>query len=189
MGIDIVNLTFEKWLWSLVGIEELITKDKRSESPPIKRGSGLKNPLIQKCLATHTPPYRYVITYYYLGKELSSPGERSRLFQNILKGLRWTKGILFLPHNYNIGEKIEDTAAQFWDTIGTLKQKGNPISYILIFGRDSASSLLSVRECTIGPLLWKGNRVMVLPSPEDMLPDNREAKNLVWHFLKRLPVP
>ncbi len=189
MGIDISNVDFKTWLWSLVGVGSLITEHKETrESFVSKKEEGCKNPLLRKCLSKYPPPYRYVFTYYFLGKELLSPGKRTRLFQNIIKGLKWEKGILFLPHNYLDGQNIVETASEFWRIIEEVKKK-NSLSYILIFGRDSVSCLVPHIEFRFGPLIWKGNKLLFLPSPEQMLPDNREVKNLVWHFLKRLPPP
>ena len=189
MGIDISNVGFKTWLWSLVGVGALIRENKETDSFVNKKEERVKNPLLKQCLAKYRPPYRYVFTYYFLGKELLSPGERTRLFQKILTGLKWKKGVLFLPHNYIKGKNIVETPLEFWGMIEKLKKKNNPLSYILIFGEDSASCLVPNNKFRLGPFIWKQNKLLFLPSPEEMLPDNREVKNLVWHFLKRLPPP
>ncbi len=183
MGVDIISLKFEDWLWSLSGVDAVFI--------PLSTGlDAHENPLIKEALSAHVPPYRYVLTYYFLSQDMRSPSERSHLFKRMLSALHWKRGYIFLPHNFLKGEEIINTPRQFWSTVREINQRGEGrISYILIFGRDCARELVPNKEFRFGPCPYGEMRLLFLPSPDEMLPDNRELKNLVWHLLKRLPLP
>jgi uracil-DNA glycosylase len=135
------------------------------------------------------PPYKVVLTYQKLCFDRGAdPGEASRqrreLFANMLFHLAWPEqDYAFWPHSLF---REEDTVADsdlFWQGIQLLKPE-----YVLVFGEQAADTLFPDRVAGTEEIDLEGVRYMILPDPDEMLPDNRSAKKRVWNKLKTLPV-
>ncbi len=141
------------------------------------------------------PPYRYALTYYNLIFDIhdfdKGQNRRTSLFKNMLKALKWDKGYVFIPCTNLVNKDIHPDPKSFWLKIEELKKQGHNITHVLIFGEDAKKILLSKISFSMpyGVDRYKNFVVISMPSPEDMLPDNRKAKNIVWSFLKQLKRP
>ena len=83
-----------------------------------------------------------------------------------------------LPHIYN-GFGI--TRTMFWRGVDRLGA-----TTICLFGRPAWEALFPGRRHVFGPLREGRRVVLALPGPEDMLPDDRSAKQLAWKLLRTL---
>jgi uracil-DNA glycosylase len=137
-----------------------------------------------------TPPYSAVITYWKLsldqGADLGEESLKRRdLFARMLTGLAWPEGeYVFWPHSDCRERQIHADPPLFWHGIGALRPR-----YVLLFGERAASILLPGHEAGTSRVDLEGVTYVLLPDPDEMLPDNRRAKNLVWRELKSLPIP
>jgi len=159
------------------------TRQERKKSASCSRDAWLQ------WLQSLNPPYKAVLTYYQLCLDRGpDSGEESRkrreLFANMLSGLAWPETVhAFWPHSLCQDEDIVAHSGLFWQGIQVLKPE-----YVLVFGERAADTLFPDREAGTEELNLEGIRYLILPDPDEMLPDNRRMKNLVWQKLKALPL-
>jgi len=185
MGPNFQDLDLKWYLWQQFGLFFLFNEKKKA---PQLETTTIKNAL--KASVYGKPPFRYVFTYHNLINDIhlfeKKSNERIRLFMSMIKAVGWDSGFVFIPCTKFKENKILDYSDFFWKKVFELKVS-HPISHILIFGKEARRILLPNAKIS-GFGLFKHNNiyVMILPSPEEMLPDNRVAKNIVWNFLKQL---
>jgi hypothetical protein len=134
-------------------------------------------------LARLKRPRPVLWTYLELGLDLcGSPDPRRReLWTSIIESLGWPRGaVLFWPFSHILGDTIVPRTDLFWKGIETL----DPMM-IVVFGSDAAVELLPGNP-GYGPARHAGLQVLLLPGPQDMLPDNRTSKRIVWEYLKQV---
>jgi hypothetical protein len=122
-------------------------------------------------------------TYLELGFDLcGSPDQRRReLWATIIEKLGWPRGaVLFWPFSCVVGETLVQRTDLFWKGIDTI----DPMM-IVVFGTDAAAELLP-GNAGYGPARHGGVQVLLLPGPQDMLPDNRTSKRIVWDYLRQV---
>lgn len=136
------------------------------------------------------PPYKYVITYYFLHEDIdhfsTAQHPRINLFKNILLNLNWHTGYVFIPFTLKFKDSVQHVPNYFWAKVRELKSQ-HRISHIFMFGT-KAQKTLAPSLNSLAPYFvdkFDSYIIIVLPSPEDMLPDNREMKNIAWDILKR----
>lgn len=133
-----------------------------------------------------TIPQISVWTYWELGEDLSSyfSEMRWKLFRNILSSLKWNQDkVTFWPINKIDQGYIQIHNDIFWQGLDLIKPE-----YLICFGQAAFACLFPDRNKKDTIFQVQGIQVIVLPGPEEMLPDNREAKKIVWETLKNLPV-
>ncbi len=194
MGSNIQGIEFFSYLWQGFGLFYILDENKRSllksNRSPVSNLmlANLKDDL--NIPEYGKPPYKYTLTYYNLYKDIEgfdkSKNPRTTLLKAIIRSVGWDSGFVFIPCSYKRDTKIIGYGDKFWQKISYL-MRTHPIERIIIFGRDCLHPLgLNEEKYGIGPGRFQGFRLLVIPSPEDMLPDNREVKNIVWSFLKKL---
>ncbi|GAB6886603.1 hypothetical protein JCM13304A_01010 [Desulfothermus okinawensis JCM 13304] len=189
MEQSIRDLNIRNYLWINAGLKfihvyKTKTKFSRSQKPD------------SKAISTYgVPPYKYVITYYNLHEDidqfLNNQNPRTILFKNMIgNALKWQFGYIFIPCTKKIGTRIVKTPDLFWTKVSELK-KTHKITHILIFGKDAHKTIVPHVQSNHPYFIQKFNSysIICLPSPEDMLPDNREMKKIAWHFLRKLSKP
>jgi len=193
MGLDPSQLKLNPQLLAFYrsGLRYLFHPREVSEQRPQERTQATSNSRDEwlQWLQTFTPPYKVVLTYYQLcldrGADPDEKGhQRSDLFAMMLSGLKWPEtAYVFWPHSLSRNEDIVADSHLFWQGLQVLKPE-----YVLVFGERAADTLFPEREAGTEELNLEGIKYLLLPGPDEMLPDNRATKNQVWHKLKPLPV-
>lgn len=132
---------------------------------------------------------RVIFTYLELGQDLAGQASDARrgLFRDIVGGLRakagWPAGAAaFWPLAApGPGGGLTVDRVLFWRGVERL----GPAA-VCLFGRPAWEALFPGRRFVLGPLREGGWSLLVLPGPDDMLPDNRSAKSLAWNLLRSL---
>ncbi len=140
--------------------------------------------LIQRARQRLNPPHDQVWTYWELPMDLSeSPSpERRKLWRRMLKALALPRGrILFWPMSLPGRAGPDPRTDLFWDGV---KESGTQT--VVCFGRRAFAHLFPDRDFSSAAFTLEGRTIQPLPGPEDMLPDNREAKAIVWNKLLEL---
>ena len=125
-----------------------------------------------------------VWTYWQLPIDLGPQAsvERKRLFQNIVSALNWPQEhLVFWPLSAIKSEGLLPRTDLFLQGILLMK----PL-YILCFGDQAFASLFPENSKEYGLFKLDQINYIYLPGPEDMLPDNKQAKRIVWSTLKNL---
>lgn len=193
MGLDPAQLKLNPQLLAFYrsGLRYLFHPSDPSEQPSQERTettSSARDAWLQ-WLQALTSPCKVILTYYQLCLDLCAhPAEESHqrrdLFAKMLSGLKWPEAAYaFWPHSLCQDEDIVADSDLFWQGIHVLKPE-----YVLVFGERAADTLFPDREGGTEELNLKGIRYLFLSGPDEMLPDNRVAKNHVWQKLKPLPV-
>jgi hypothetical protein len=134
-------------------------------------------------LARLQRPKPVLWTYRELGLDLcGSPDPRRReLWATIIEKLGWPRGaVLFWPFSHVVEETLVQRTDLFWKGIGSI----DPMM-IVVFGMDAAAELLP-GNAAYGPVRQGSVQVLLLPGPQDMLPDNRSSKRIVWEYLRQV---
>ncbi|MEW5772767.1 MAG: hypothetical protein AB1916_04515 [Thermodesulfobacteriota bacterium] len=131
-------------------------------------------------------PSRTVWTYADLGLDLGSrpDPERRDLFKLIIHFLKWPKGsVTFWPVAAETDHGLAPDPDRFWRGVAESQART-----VIVFGRRALAMLFP--EETFAPRILhaRGLSVVVLPGPSDLLPDNRQAKKIVWDTLRNLPL-
>ncbi len=136
-----------------------------------------------------SPPYTVLLSYWTLSldrRDGAQQASRQRLdlFSRMLTGLAWpdTEYAFWPVSDCPGGELVADTDL-FLRGIRVLRPR-----YVVLFGARAAGAVFPDLAPDTSRLDREGVTYVFLPDPDDMLPDNRRAKNIVWHSLKSLPV-
>ena len=195
MGLDLAELNLPARLraWYASGLRYIFAPaskcapEPEGERPAAKTASA-SEPLFpspwQEIFAACRPPHPHVWTYWKLCLDLGPEAgqDRSTLFSNILASLQWPReNVVFWPLSRSSPSGIVAEPEPFWKGIKLLCPR-----YILCFGLDAFQALFPDRRAEYGSFASGRAKVLFLPGPDDMLPDNRQAKGLVWHALQTL---
>lgn len=131
-------------------------------------------------------PSRTVWTYADLGLDLGSAPDANRrdLFKLIIHFLKWPKGsVTFWPVAAEVPGGLLPDPERFWQGVAECKART-----VIVFGRRALAMLFS--EEAFAPRIFsaRGLSIVVQPGPSDLLPDNRQAKKIVWDTLRSLPI-
>lgn len=139
-------------------------------------------------LAKAPPSPRAVFAYLELGLDLGGQASDARraLFKDIAGALRragWPAGaIAFWPLAApGPAGALAPDRVMFWRGVDRLGA-----TTVCLFGRPAWEVLFPGRRHVFGPLREGRRVVLALPGPEDMLPDQRPAKQLAWKLLRSL---
>lgn len=149
---------------------------------------GLPPPWSQVWKKLH-PPYTMVWTYWQLSEDLGSAPrlERQHLFKSILAQLGWPRGsVAFWPLSAFDGQTHTLQLDLFWSGVQALQAE-----LVVIFGVQAFQTLFPEKDLSLGYSSTRdGLQVVHVPGPDDMLPNNRDMKNLTWNMLCPLiPLP
>ncbi|MCF8104258.1 MAG: hypothetical protein K9K64_02135 [Desulfohalobiaceae bacterium] len=191
MGLDLKDVDLEPGLkgWYRSGLCYFF----RSQNPQDKPGASV--PQSPSAAAFPEPWSRIfnsrkaectsVWTYWQLPLDLGPQpsAERKRLFQKIVSALNWPpEHLVFWPLSAFHPPDLLSRTDLFRQGIQLLK----PL-YVLVFG-DQAIEALFPGDKRTAYGLFKMDQIdyIFLPGAEDMLPDNKNAKRIVWNTLKKL---
>ena len=128
------------------------------------------------------PPYTMVWTYWQFTEDLGSQPDpqRRQLFRTILTKLGWPRGsVAFWPLSAYDSRGHHPRLDLFWDGVQALQAQ-----VVVVFGLPAYQTLFPEQTSTFGFTTTRdGLQIVHVPGPEDMLPDNREMKNLAWNML------
>ena len=129
------------------------------------------------------PPYTMVWTYWQLPEDLGDhpDPERRQLFRTILAKLGWPRGsVAFWPlSSYAPGRGHSPRPDLFWIGVQSVEAQ-----LVVVFGLQAFRTLFADQRASFGfTTTREGLQIVHVPGPEDMLPDNREMKNLAWNML------
>jgi len=128
------------------------------------------------------PPYTMVWTYWQLSEDLGPAPclQRQQLFKAILTKLGWPRGsVAFWPLSAFDGQTHTPHLDLFWSGVQALQA-----GLVVIFGVQAFQTLFPEKDLRLGFSSTQGGlQVVHVPGPDDMLPDNREMKNLTWNML------
>lgn len=168
-------MNFQNYLWWSNGITSLLKKNIKGIS------TASKNFEFNNIIFYTDPPYYYVITYKQLANDLVgfnlNENDRTKLLKNIMEHTDLKNGSILVPI-YNDGQT-------YFDLIYKLKES-HKICCIILFGFDTKDIILDLDVNNYGLYFYKGCRVLVLPSLDKMLPNNKFYKNITWSFLRNL---
>lgn len=124
-------------------------------------------------------------TYWELALDFGGEpdGARRQLWANIIKSLPYKQRVGFWPVSEFQGGVMLAKPALFWQGV---REFG--ITHVLCFGRRACMTLFPDRAFSLGVFQYGNLTAVILPGPEDMLPDNRQAKAVAWALLKDLPI-
>jgi hypothetical protein len=132
--------------------------------------------------STLSPPYTMVWTYWQLSEDLGpSPDQQRRtLFKTILTSLCWPRGsVAFWPLTSYAPPDHTPRLDIFWSGVSALQAQ-----MIVVFGARAFQTIFPERTPRFGfTSTPEGLQIVHVPGPQDMLPDNREMKNLTWSML------
>jgi hypothetical protein len=131
-------------------------------------------------------PSRTVWTYADLGLDLGTSPDPNRrdLFKLIIHFLKWPKGsVTFWPVAAEGPDGLIPDPERFWQGVAECRART-----VVVFGRRALAMLFP--EETFAPRIFsaRGLSIVVQPGPSDLLPDNRQAKKIVWDTLRSLPI-
>lgn len=181
MEQSIKELSIRNYLWLNSGLQFLYLSRKNKVK--------VKSYQVDHLKTYGFPPYKFVITYYSLHEDIEhfseNGGPKIKLFKDILRNLNWWSGYIFIPFTQRLKNRVKQVPHIFWAKVDDLKKTYN-VSHILIFGRGAQKILVPSLKSSLPYFVDKFNSytILVLPSPEDMLPDNRKMKNITWNFLQ-----
>ena len=131
-------------------------------------------------------PSRTVWTYADLGLDLGSAPDANRrdLFKLIIHFLKWPKGsVTFWPVAAEGPEGLLPDPERFWQGVAVCKART-----VIVFGRRALAMLFPGEAFAPRIFTARGLSIVVQPGPSDLLPDNRQAKKIVWDTLRSLPI-
>lgn len=129
-----------------------------------------------------SPPYAMIWTYWQLSEDLgpAADTQRTQLFKTILSKLCWPKGsVAFWPLSRFENHTHTPRLDMFWAGVQAVQAQ-----LVVVFGAQAFRVLFPNKEIRFGFTNTPGGlQIVHVPGPEDMLPDNREMKNLAWNML------
>ena len=193
MGLDLSELDIPPALrvWHRLGLTLFL----EAKSPEAEDGqaygtgscAGLPE-LWRRIVQEHPAPCATLWTYWQLTSDLGSEAssDRIQLFRNIRKALGWAStDIVFWPLAEQRASGLHCRSECFWQGLAVFDPR-----FVLIFGRQAFKRLFpSTEERRYGQFIQDHISYIFLPGPEDMLPDQKEAKRLVWNTLKAIQLP
>ena len=194
MGLDPAQLKLNpQWLpFYRSGLRYILRPESSGADASLEQGGGScpsRDGLLRR-LDGLSPPYTALITYWNLCFDLAGAqrteqsAQREELFGRMLSSLAWPGDeYVFWPNSICPDQEVLADAGLFWHGMRTVQPR-----YVLIFGREAATTVFPDFEPDSRRMEIDGVTFVFLPDPEEMLPDNRKAKNLVWHELKSLPI-
>ncbi|MFP4212546.1 MAG: hypothetical protein ACLFRL_00395 [Desulfohalobiaceae bacterium] len=123
-------------------------------------------------------------TYQELGPDLLSPGQtqRQELFAKICRHMEVPADcIVFWPLSEHARQGTKARLDIFWQGVRLIKPR-----YLLVFGQQAMHVLYPDLAGQYGLYTQPRPNVLYLPGPQDMLPDNRQAKAFVWKMLQQI---
>jgi len=196
MGLDIKDLKLNQYHRSILnsGFRYLLQSESSTQQDFTSGTSGNSSPRLfpepwQSIFQDTKPPIYCFFTYWELSYDLQYSSEKSakrmHLFKNIISSLKWPEEkVVFWPATYINYTEFTLDADSFWEGVKKLQ----PV-YLICFGKTVFSALFPERSFQVSQFTTTDNmNVLSLPGPNDMLPDNREAKRKVWHALKNLTI-
>ncbi len=169
-------MKFQNNLWESSGFTHILLGKRTDHISNPSKDSFIKN-----LIYYGDPPYPFIVTYKHLLEDLDGDklkdNERTRLLQNIIKKTVLKKGTILLP--------INNSKYHFFDAVLEIKDRSD-IKRIIIFGLDAADIILDTHLEGYRPYPYKGIKCLILPSLEEMLPDNKTKKKIAWEFLKNI---
>lgn len=196
MGLDLaaLNLTPGQRLWHQAGLRYLFS-DRHSDSPD-SAGQSPLSPMASGEAGVFPEPWHSlwpriskpcptVWTYGALTDDLNdqdcSP-QRRQLFKNILKSLGWPRGsVAFWPFAIRSGSQLQPFPDVFWQGLAEMAPR-----YLLCFGEAALEALCPQRPETGARFMLGQTTVIPLPEPDQLLPDNRDLKRVVWNTLSSI---
>lgn len=129
-------------------------------------------------------PSRTVWTYADLGLDLGSRPDPNRrdLFRLIIHFLKWPKGsVTFWPVAAETPDGLAPDPDRFWQGVAEAQAR-----IVVVFGRRALDMLFPGEAFAPRIFTARGLSIVVQPGPSDLLPDNRQAKKIVWDTLRNL---
>jgi hypothetical protein len=146
---------------------------------------GLQNsypPLWSQLWKNLSPPYTMVWTYWQLSEDLGPAPDcqRTQLMKTILAKLCWPRGsVAFWPLSTFDGLQHFSQLDVFWSGVQELQAQ-----LVIVFGALAFQALFPDKTPRFGFTTTPDRlQIVHVPGPDDMLPDNREMKNLAWNML------
>ncbi|MDQ7031932.1 MAG: hypothetical protein Q9M37_04345 [Desulfonauticus sp.] len=138
-------------------------------------------PIRQKLLQQYRPAYSLWLYYdYYNDLEDPELNPRKKLILKILKALNWGKKISFWPLFRAKGSDYLPDMKFFYHAL----QEIRPV-YIFCFGARCFKILLPDETFSYQHYNYKDRMLVALPDFNELLPDNRELKKVVWQILQK----
>ncbi|MEG6549707.1 hypothetical protein V6C53_05650 [Desulfocurvibacter africanus] len=131
------------------------------------------------------PPVRAMWTYWELAQDFGGEPDSNRrqLWANIIKSLPYKQRVGFWPVSEFRGGTMLAKPALFWQGV---REFG--ATHVLCFGRRACMTLFPDRPFSPGVFQHGDLTAVILPGPDDMLPDNRQLKAVTWNLLKDLRI-
>ncbi|SDN86050.1 hypothetical protein SAMN04488516_10953 [Desulfonauticus submarinus] len=186
-----VNNSLEVNLYKQLGINFIFAdpKIKKTDSKVIKQPPNstplffkLPSSVRTKLVQQYRPAYSLWIYFEYYQDLLDTRvNPRKELILKILKALSWGKQrISFWPlFRFKGREYIKDEAL-FNEGLKEIQ----PV-YIFCFGQKCFNELLPEKKFSYTSFQYQDKMLITLPDFNDLLPDNKKLKNLVWNTLLR----
>lgn len=179
MGLDLgaVDIALPLKGWQHNGLRFVLGKPK-SQAPVFPEPwAGIISTQQARCTT--------VWTYWQLPLDLgpAPSAARNRLFQNMITALNWPREhLVFWPLCTAEEGTLKARTELFWQGV----RRFNPL-YLICFGNQAFDLIAPGNSREFG--LFKTGQIdyVFLPGPEDMLPDNKQAKRIVWNTLRQLP--
>lgn len=155
--------------------------NKEAPARNVPSDQGFPPPWSQVWKKLH-PPYTMVWTYWQLSEDLGPAPclERQQLFKAILSQLGWPRGsVAFWPLSAFDGQGHVPHLDLFWSGVQAVQAE-----LVVIFGAQAFQTLFPDKGLGLGfSSTTDGLQVVHVPGPDDMLPNNRDMKNLTWNML------
>ena len=192
MGLDLkgVDLPLGLNVWYALGLSHVLGSGSvpypsgSFETSNLSRTSGFPEPW-SRILQQYHPPCATVWTYWQLPCDLATkhPSPRKQLFRNIRTSLGWPETeVVFWPVSAEGPQRLQARTDLFWQGMAHFQPR-----YVILFGWRVFRELFPRMEGSKYGL-FKHSQItyIFLPGPEDMLPDQKQAKNFVWTTLKAI---
>lgn len=153
---------------------------KTTPSEPVK---AQKKELIPPELIKLCRPAYSVWSYYKFPMDLNMgfTNPRRELISNIINSLKWNRQTYtFWPLSRIKDEKLNPDKELFFLGVKRIRP-----AYIFLFGVDAFKTIIAGSEYTYGSHEHKGQKIIVLPDLDSLMPDNRILKNMVWNMLMK----
>lgn len=192
MGLDLkdVDLPPSMNVWHALGLSYVLSPGPGSRSNR-KSPEPCQSPVPEfpepwsRILDQASLPCATVWTYWHLPLDLFSdpPTARKRLFQNIRTSLGWPETeVVFWPLSAEVQNRLQPRTDFFRRGLAHIQPR-----YVLLFGVPALRELFPQKDrSNYGLFIDHQITYIFLPGPEDMLPDQKQAKNYVWTTLKTI---
>ena len=193
MGLDPAQLKIDpQWLPFYRSGLRYILRSGRERTGSCRASASASNGIRETWLSwleQLSSPRSVVLTYWKLCQDRAErQDEQSRqrrdLFARMLAGLGWPRSeYAFWPVSDCPEGDIHADTDLFRQGIRSLRPR-----YVIVFGAEASRAVFPHLDPYSRRTESEGISYLFLPDPDEMLPDNREAKNLVWRELKALPL-